>query len=205
MQRLIITDKQQEESHWWQLFCNGNKTALSFFYKKYYNLLYNYGLKLLDNPLQIQDFIQDIFYKLCKSNPKEINNPKVYLLKAMRNEVYDYYTSFKETISIEEIPFAVPEEAHVFDAFFNKDDEEVEQWKSVLEAIKALPDQQKQVLYLYYIKELSHKEIGEILGINPQSSMNTLAKSIKKLRAALGGHSDSLLLFFIVKSLLWLH
>ena len=82
---------------------------------------------------------------------------------------------------------------------------EVQQWKSVLEAIKHLPDQQKQVLYLYYIKELSHKEIGEILGINPQSSMNTLAKSIKKLRAALGGHSDSLLLFFIVKSLLWLH
>ena len=106
---------------------------------------------------------------------------------------------------IEEIPFAIPEDEQTFDTFFAKDDEEVQQWKSVLEAIKHLPDQQKQVLYLYYIKELSHKEIGELLGINPQSSMNTLAKSIKKLREALNGHPDSLLLFFIIKSLLWLH
>ena len=205
MQHLTITSKSQEESYWWQLFCSGDKTALSFFYKKYYNLLYNYGLKLLDDPLQIQDFIQDIFYKLCKSNPKEINNPKVYLLKAMRNAIYDHYAAQKEIISIEEIPFAIPEDEQAFDTFFAKDDEEVQQWKSVLEAIKHLHDQQKQVLYLYYIKELSHKEIGELLGINPQSSMNTLAKSIKKLREALNGHPDSLLLFFIIKSLLWLH
>ena len=205
MQHLTITSKSQEGSYWWQLFCSGDKTALSFFYKKYYNLLYNYGLKLLDDPLQIQDFIQDIFYKLCKSNPKEINNPKVYLLKAMRNAIYDHYAAQKEIISIEEIPFAIPEDEQAFDTFFAKDDEEVQQWKSVLEAIKHLPDQQKQVLYLYYIKELSHKEIGELLGINPQSSMNTLAKSIKKLREALNGHPDSLLLFFIIKSLLWLH
>ena len=115
MQHLTITSKSQEESYWWQLFCSGDKTALSFFYKKYYNLLYNYGLKLLDDPLQIQDFIQDIFYKLCKSNPKEINNPKVYLLKAMRNAIYDHYAAQKEIISIEEIPEDVLE--HCYNRF----------------------------------------------------------------------------------------
>lgn len=176
-------DDQKDDIYWWRLFCQGEKTAMEFFYKKYYNLLYNYGLKLLNEPLQIQDFIQDIFYKLCKrEQPKEIDNLKVYLLKAMRNIIYDYYARRKEAVSIEEMAFAIPEDDAVFESFFSKDDEDVRKWKSVRAAIKDLPSQQKQVLYLYYVKGLSHKEISEILDINPQSSMNALSKSINKLR-----------------------
>ena len=39
---------------------------LELSYKKYYNLLYNYGLKLTNDSAQVQDFIQEIFIKLCK-------------------------------------------------------------------------------------------------------------------------------------------
>lgn len=35
--------------------------TLEYSYKKYYNLLYNYGLKFINDPELIQDFIQDIF------------------------------------------------------------------------------------------------------------------------------------------------
>ena len=39
---------------------------LELSYKKYYNLLYNYGLKLTNDSELVQDFIQEIFTKLCK-------------------------------------------------------------------------------------------------------------------------------------------
>lgn len=33
-----------------------------------------------------------------------------------------------------------------------------------------LSGRQREILYLYYVKELSHQEISAILGMNPQSS-----------------------------------
>lgn len=175
-----------EDIYWWNLFCHGEKNAMGFFYKKYYNLLYNYGLRFLNDPLQIQDIIQDLFYKLCKgTHMKEVSNPKVYLLKSLRHLIYDYCVKHQEVMSIEDMEFQLPEEDHIFQSFFGADDEEVKKWKSVLSAIQELPNQQKQILYLFYIKGLSHKEIAILLDINPQSSMNSISKSLKRLRSFL--------------------
>lgn len=191
--------EQKEDFYWQQLFYQGEITALEFFYKKYYNLLYNYGLKLLNDPVLIQDFIQDIFYKLCKrGRPKRIDNLKVYLLRAMRNIIYDYYAERREIISMEEIVFTIPDDDVVFNSFFAKTDEELHKWKSLLEAINSLPNQQKHVLYLFYVKGLSHKEICEIMEINLQSSMNTLSKAIKKLRSTLNDDVALLALFLVM-------
>lgn len=191
--------EQKEDFYWQQLFYQGEITALEFFYKKYYNLLYNYGLKLLNDPVLIQDFIQDIFYKLCKrEQQKRIGNLKVYLLRAMRNIIYDYYAERKDIISIEEIVFTIPQDDVVFNSFFAKTDEELHKWKSLLDAINALPNQQKHVLYLFYVKGLSHKEICEIMEINLQSSMNTLSKAIKKLRTTFNDDVALLVLFLVM-------
>ena len=40
---------------------NNISQTLEVSYKQYYNLLYNYGMKLICNPDLVQDFIQDIF------------------------------------------------------------------------------------------------------------------------------------------------
>lgn len=193
-----MNEIRKDDDDRWRLFCQGERGALEYFYKKYYNLLFNYGLKLLNEPLQIQDYIQDIFYRLCKREQlQEISNLKVYLLKAMRNIVYDYYARRKELVCIDEMDFAVPEDDGFFDTFFSKDDDDVRRWKFLLAAINELPAQQKQVLYLYYVKGLSHKEISEIMEINPQSSMNALSKSVSKLRFFLNEDTTLLILFFL--------
>ena len=156
---------------------------LELSYKKYYNLLYNYGLKLTNDSAQVQDFIQEIFIKLCKrENIDDISDLKVYLLRAMRNTIYDYYAAKKDIISIDDMEFLIPEDDEVFKTFFSKNDEELLKYKTLLQTINSLPNQQKQILYLFYIKGLSHKEISDILDINSQSSMNSLSKSIHKLR-----------------------
>lgn len=160
---------------------------LELSYKEYYNLLYNYGLKLTNDPAQVQDFIQEIFIKLCKRKDiEDILDLKVYLLRAMRNTIYDYYAAQKDMVSIDDMEFLIPEDDEVFRNFFSKNDEELQKYQTLLQTINTLPNQQKQILYLFYIKGLSHKEISEILDINPQSSMNSLSKSIHKLRMQFG-------------------
>lgn len=161
--------------------------VLELSYKKYYNLLYNYGLKLTNNSEEVQDFIQEIFIKLCKRETLEdIVDIKVYLLRAMRNTVYDYYAAKKDIVSIDDMEFLIPEDDEAFRSFFSRNDEELQRYQTLLQTINSLPNQQRQILYLFYIKGLSHKEIGEVLDINPQSSMNALSKSIHKLRMQFG-------------------
>ena len=164
---------------------------LELSYKKYYNLLYNYGLKLTNDSELVQDFIQEIFTKLCKrENIDNISNIKIYLLRAMRNIIYDYYAAQKDIVSIDDMEFLIPDDAEVFKTFFSKNDEELQKYQTLLQTINSLPNQQKQILYLFYIKGLTHKEISEGLDINPQSSMNSLAKSIRKLRIQFGQISE---------------
>lgn len=157
--------------------------ALELSYKKHYNLLYNYGLKFVNDSKQVEDFIQNIFFKLCRrGNLHDIGDLKIYLLRAMRNTVYDHYASRHDTLSIDDIEFSLTDDKESFKNIFTKDDEEIRQYQSLLKAINALPPQQKQILYLFYIKGLSHKEIGEILDITPQSSMNSVSKTIRRLQ-----------------------
>lgn len=171
------------EMYYWKKFCGGDKSALGAIYRKNYDLMYNYGLKMLNDPDQIQNFIQNIFYYLCKCEDLEFHsNPKVYLLRSMKNAVYNYFHSRQQTCDMDEIAFSVSDDDNSLEAFFSKDDDDVRRYKELVKAIDQLPNQQKQVLYLYYIKELSHNEIAEIMGIIPQSSMNALSKGIRKLR-----------------------
>lgn len=160
--------------------------VLELSYKKHYNLLYNYGLKFINNPNLIEDFIQDIFVRLCKrGNLHDIDDLKIYLLRAMRNMAYDYYAARHDNLSIDEVEFSLSDDEDTFRRFFTRDDEETRQYQALQKAIQALPPQQKQILYLFYIKDLSHKEIGEILDITPQASMNSVSKALRKLREML--------------------
>ena len=160
--------------------------VLELAYKTHYNLLYNYGLKLANDSTLIEDLIQDTVLKLCKrGNLEDISNLKVYLLRALRNAIYDYYAARHDSLYINEVEFSLSDDEDSFRHFFTRDDEEIHQYHSLLKAIHSLPPQQKQILYLFYIKEFSHKEIGEILDITPQASMNSVSKALRKLREIL--------------------
>ena len=89
--------------------------------------MYNYGLKLTNDSELVQDFIQEIFTKLCKrENIDNISNIKIYLLRAMRNIIYDYYAAQKDIVSIDDMEFLIPDDAVVFKTFFSKNDEELQ-------------------------------------------------------------------------------
>ena len=57
--------------------------------------------------------------------------------------------------------------------------------KLLLEAIESLPDGNREVFKLSVLDGLSHKEIGELLGINPHSSSSQLFRAKKMLRTIL--------------------
>ncbi|WP_294629248.1 sigma-70 family RNA polymerase sigma factor [uncultured Bacteroides sp.] len=180
----------------WSLLIEGNLCALETIYKRHYALLLNYGLKFCQDIELTKDCIQDVFVKLHKS--KELSqtvSPRAYLLKALRNTLYDHLLLSKETANLDEFAFHISESNDLFESLFLKNDEDLQLSKQLLKALSSLPSNQKTILYLRFVKELSHKEIAEIMNINVQSSMNLASRALIKLRGLM---KNSNLLFMLL-------
>lgn len=174
------------DSQLWELLLQGELPVLEVLYKRNYDLLLNYGLKYSSDKELVKDCIHDIFIKLHQSKTLSFTPcPRSYLVKALRNILFDKLTSLKEQLGIEEFVFSIPNSTDLFETLFPKSDEDIEFGKQLLEAMSHLSDNQRNVLYLRYVKDFSYNEIAEVLDINVQSSMNLASRSLKKLRKLL--------------------
>lgn len=168
----------------WNLLVKGDKKALEVLYEKYYSLLLNYGLKCnLDREL-VKDCIQDLFVSLYQNSHIKTTEITVrsYLLKALRNNLTYKLASQKEENSLPDFAFHIPSNEDLFEQLFPKNDHDLLLANRLMEAISQLSPNQKSILYLRYVKELSYKEIADVMDMNVQSSMNLAGRALTKLR-----------------------
>lgn len=164
----------------WSLYLKGDKQAFEQIYRRYYPLLLNYGCRLSHNQDLVQDCIQNLFMKLMSKSKNLSNTPSVkgYLFKAFRNNLLDSLEKEEkhaEFIFIDEMP----ETSH---ATTEDDSALKENISNLSQAYQELSAKQKEILYLFYIKGISHIEIANMLEINYQSSKNRLSQSLVQLR-----------------------
>lgn len=161
----------------------GDKEAFKEIYCRFYSLLYNYGSKLISDKDLVKDCIQDIFIKLIQNYHSLSATPNVrgYLLKALRNKLYDALEKQKSTddISLYEEVFITDE---LFPLLSFDDSEADDRTKRLMQVFSQLSPHQQEIIYLYYVNELKHEEIAEVMGINYQSSKNLLFRSLSSLR-----------------------
>lgn len=168
----------------WNDFLQRDEIAFGKIYRRFYSLLYAYGIRMVGNRELVIDTIQDLFVKLilnCK-NLHPTDNPEAYLLCAFRNKLLDAIQSSCRMETIEEYQdfFSLNEE--IINSLFAKDDTDMINEKKLAAAIASLSPRQREILYLYYIRELSYKEITVILDMNLQSCRNLLSRALVHLR-----------------------
>ena len=61
----------------------------------------------------------------------------------------------------------------------------------MLEAVLALPQAYRDVVYLHYYEEYTAPQIGQILGKNVNTVYTLLSRSRQMLRERLGGDADA--------------
>lgn len=168
----------------WNLLIKGDSKALEILYQKYYALLLNYGLKLNPNKELIKDCIQDLFVNLYQNTHINTTNITVrsYLLRALRNNLVYKLSTQKEEDSLDDSTFLIEANDDLLDQLFPKNDHDLQLARQLLDAMSQLSPNQKTVLYLRYVKELSYKEIADVMDVNVQSSMNLSSKALSKLR-----------------------
>jgi len=167
------------EENLWLLCLKGDREAFKEMYCRFYSLLYHYGLKWGADQELVKDCIQDIFVKIIQNHStlSPTLNVKGYLIKTLRNKIIDTVEKEKATEDLEKYGrlFAVE------DSFLEEEDRSPYS-RLLLHAFSELSPRQQEIIYLYYVDELRHEDIAEVLGINYQSSKNLLFRSLSKLK-----------------------
>lgn len=165
----------------WGTAINGDQHAFGVLFRRHYRLLYQYGIKICNEPVIVEDTIQDLFIDIWHNKPDiAIRSVKAYLLQALKFKLYKTFRSGKAVLEIEKFQNEPFELSH--DTFMINSLDHLERSKRILEALQILSPRQKEVIYLKIYKGLSYEEVSEIMQLNYQVTRNLLYQALKAMR-----------------------
>lgn len=187
------------EKQLWKLFKNGSEDAYAFIYRKYFPVLYNYGRQFCNSEDGVKDCIQDLFVEIWdrKENLADTDSIKFYLFKALKREIIHKQPQ-RQAIGIENKVFekgvfemVLPLENHLI-----AQQEEKEKVQRVREAVNGLSDKQREVIFLLFYENMSHRQIADILSVETKTIRNLLWKAMVALRKIVKSPLLAFLLFW---------
>ena len=139
---------------------------------------YRVAFYILEDEAEAEDAVQELFLKLWSGRDAldGIRNPKGYGIRVLRNLCLDRIRRSRKM----ETPAVLPEPE-----WPGRQDEAVdekERLAKVLDAIKSLPDRQREVLTLRTLDGLSYEEIAERTGMNQLTLRVVLSQARRKIR-----------------------
>ena len=172
------------ETELWNRFENGDVKAFSIIYEHHVDDMFRYGMKICGDKEVALDSIHDVFVKIFSTHKvhSQIRNPKAYLLKALRGQIYDNMRHEKRlpTIGIDVLPFNVEWELSERVENDKETREKIEcQYR---QAISGMTARQKEAVYLRYTMELSYEDISVLMNMSVQSLRNLLSRTMLKIR-----------------------
>ena len=175
--------KKEEDFALWNQFLEGDEKAYLYIYKLYAQDMYSYGMLFTTNSELVKDSLHDVFIKIHRNRKKlsQVDNIRLYLLKAMKNYLFDVFDKKKELFHNDTIEPVFSPEYTIEDKIIRQEELHY-QSRKIRQMLESLTPRQKEVLYYRYMKNLTYDEIGEIMQMNYQSILNLIQRSIKKLR-----------------------
>jgi len=183
----IVEAKNKNDHEIWSAFREGDEAAFIFLYKKYANLLFNYGVKFSSDKEIVKDCLQDFFLYLRNNREKlgDTTSIKLYLLKSFKRRVIDYIIKsnnerkrHKNAIDFH-LEIEVSEELKYINAQVQK-----EQIGKLSKALDNLGSKEKEAVYYFYYEGLGYKEIAELMGFSHISSARRLIyRALRNLKS----------------------
>lgn len=131
----------------------------------------------LKNHADTEDIFQTVFLKYVTGTMEfeSEEHEKAWFIRVTINACKDLLRSFfrSRTVSLDDL--------------LEQPDQVPEDHREVLEAVLALPDKYRDVVYLHYYEGYTAPEIGTILHKNPNTVYTLLTRARDELRKMLGG------------------
>jgi RNA polymerase sigma-70 factor (ECF subfamily) len=167
-----------------------NTEAFKRMYNAYIRYVYSIVIRYVRNSSDHQDLIQEIFalvFLKIESFNSNKGDFKIWLRKICINQCINYYHKNKQRIQIESLdtepPTNIPDEDLQFELSRTE----------LLAFLNAMPAGYREVFMLIVIDEYSHKEVGEILKISPETSRSQLHRAKQWLKENISQNTLKLL------------
>jgi RNA polymerase sigma-70 factor (ECF subfamily) len=160
---------------------DGDRSAQYAFYKKYSKAMYNISYRIINDPDDAADVLQEAFlsaYKYMHSFKGE-SSVGAWLKRIVVNASINHIK--KNRVMYE--PIENHEDAR--EEISMKDEDIILELDRVRSAIQQLPDGFRMVFSLYLLEGYDHREISGILGITESTSKSQYNRAKKKLKEIL--------------------
>ncbi|MDR2221897.1 MAG: sigma-70 family RNA polymerase sigma factor [Flavobacteriaceae bacterium] len=155
-------------------------------YYKYWDILYQYSCNITRDQATAGDIVQEVYVAIWNNYHKlTIENPKAYLLRAVRNKsLRALTTSTFDTVQLEEAYMALTDNQVL------TKEEEVELKEQLLKMIyekaqEVLPEKCYQIFVLRFYNHLTYREIALKLKISESTVDNQINKALKSIKTTL--------------------
>ncbi len=159
----------------------GDQKAQFQIYKLYYKAMYNTSLRIVNDPMEAEDIMQESFLAAFEQIGSYSGNVSfgAWLKKIVQYRSIDSWRKSSKVIfeDIESLSETVS------DSYENpfSDEEPDGSFNRIIEAIKRLSVGFRNTFSLYFLEGYDHKEISEILSISTSTSRSQLSRAKKRL------------------------
>ncbi|WP_223702186.1 RNA polymerase sigma factor [Sutcliffiella deserti] len=170
--------EQQDDIYFLEQVLAGNKQAFAFIINRYKNRLYAVVLRMVKNPEDAKDLVQECFIKVYQQLGKYDRKGSFssWLYRVSVNHCMDTFRKKKlETVEFldeKESGSLTPEIVYL----------QKEKYKHLEKLLAILSKEDRLVVLLKYTNDLSYEEIGEMLDIPVQTVANKIHRAKKKMR-----------------------
>ncbi len=174
-----------DDNELWKSLIQGDEKAFETLYRRYFKVLYGYGLGVVNDEEAVNDAIQDLFVDIWRMRKtlSQAKSVKYYLMSSVRRKIYKSIRP--EQLKGEQLtPFheiALPSELSPEEIFANEEDKALQSEK-ISHWLQQLPPRQKEALDLRFYHNLEYNEIANLLQIKEQTARNFVQKALFLLR-----------------------
>lgn len=148
--------------------------------EQYEGALLQYTHKFTGDIETARDVVQESFIKLCRQKPEKVGDPPgAWLYRVCRNRALDIYRGRvrRKEVSDESLPDVISNEQGPEADSMAQDLKEI-----VNQLLEELSPQQREIVRLKFIDELSYREIAEVTGLKTSNVGVHLHSALKRLR-----------------------
>ena len=159
----------------------GKKSAWVALVKRYEKNLYNYTLRMVSNPADAMDLMQDVFVAVFRSlSTFRGDSPfKGWMFKIAHYRCIEFYRRKRPTQSLDDLPEQFDEslaecpEHHVVSG---------QRSTALHQALQTLPVNQKLLVELKFFQHYTFDDIAKQLGISVNTAKSRLYSGLDKLK-----------------------
>lgn len=159
----------------------GKKSAWITLVKRYEKKIYNYTLRMVINPDDAMDLMQDVFVAVFRnlSSFRGDSPFKGWLFKIAHYRCIEHYRRKRPTQSLDDVPEQFDESGDICPEYQLAQGQQASELK---QAIHGLPFNQKVIVELKFFQQCTFDDIATQLGISTNTAKSRLYSALDKLK-----------------------